>query len=58
MSKNKYGGCSVGTLHGSPMERLAFRYDRHEEIIRYIEMRHIYNHPMVMHVFCLPLFTF
>ena len=39
------------------MERLAIRYDRHEEIVRYIRMWpwHIYYHPMVMHVFCLPL---
>ena len=37
-SKNKNGGYNVGTLHGRPMERLAFRYDRHEEITRYIRM--------------------
>ena len=37
------------------MERLAFRYDRHEEITGYIRMRHVYYHPMVMCVFCLPL---
>ena len=36
------------------MERLAFRYDRHEEITRYSRMRNIYYHLMVMHVFCLP----
>ena len=52
-SKNKNGGYSVGTLHGRPMERLAFRYDRHEEITKYIRMRNIYYHPTVMHVFCL-----
>ena len=34
-SKNKNGGDSWGTLYGRPMERLAFRYDRHEEIARY-----------------------
>ena len=57
--KNKNGGYSVGTLHGRPMERLAFYYHRHVEIIRYIRMRHIYYHPMVMHVFCLlPLKVF
>ena len=33
--KNKNGGNSLGTLYGKPMERLAFRYDRHEEIVRY-----------------------
>ena len=33
--KNKNGGDSWGTLYGRPMERLAFRYDRHEEIVRY-----------------------
>ena len=55
MSKNKNGGYSMGTLYGRPMERLAFRYDRHEEITRYIRMRNTYYHPMVMHVFCLPL---
>ena len=37
------------------MKRLAFCYDRHEEIIRYFQMRNIYYHPKVMHVFCLPL---
>ena len=37
------------------MERLAFRYDRHEEITRYIRMWHMYYHPMVMCVFCLLL---
>ena len=26
----------VWRLHGRPMERLVFRYDRHEEITRYI----------------------
>ena len=31
-SKNKNGGDSWGTLYGRPMERLAFHYDRHEEI--------------------------
>ena len=50
-SKNKNGRCSVGTLHGRPMERLAFHYDRHEEITRYIWMRHMYYHPMVMCMF-------
>ena len=34
-SKNKNDGNSWGTLYGRPMERLAFRYDRHEEIARY-----------------------
>ena len=53
--KNKNGSCSVGILHESPMERLVFLYDRHEEITKYIQMRHIYYHPTVMHVFCLPL---
>ena len=57
-SKNKNGGYSVGTLYGRPMKRLAFRYDSHEEITRYIGMRNIYYHPMVMHVFCLPLKIF
>ena len=33
--KNKNGSDSWGTLYGRPMERLAFRYDRHEEIVRY-----------------------
>ena len=37
------------------MEMLAFCYDRHEEITRYIQMRHMYYHPTVMHVFYLPL---
>ena len=32
-----------------------FRYDRHEEITRYVWIRHMYYHPMVMRVFCLPL---
>ena len=35
---------------GMPMERLAFRHDRHEEIANYIRMWHIYYHPMVMRV--------
>ena len=43
MSKN--GSNSWGTLYGRPMERLAFRYDRHEEIVRYIRMWHVYYHP-------------
>ena len=55
MSKNKNSGYSWGILHAMPMERLAFHYDRHEEITRYIRMRHLYYYPMVMHVFCLPL---
>ena len=55
MSKNKNGSDSWGTLYGRPMERLAFRYDRHEEIVRYIRMWHVYYHPMVMRIFCLPL---
>ena len=54
-SKNKNGGDSWGTLYGRPMERLAFCYDRHEEIAKYIRMWHIYYHSMVMRVFCLPL---
>ena len=41
-SKNKNDGYSVGTLYGRPMERLAFRYDRHGEITRYIRMRNIH----------------
>ena len=48
--KNKNGRDSWGTLYGSPMERLAFRYDGHEEIARYIRMWHVYYHPMVMRV--------
>ena len=51
-SRNKNGRYSVGTLYGRPMERLAFRYDRHGKITRYIRMRNIYYHPTVMHVFC------
>ena len=54
-SKNKNGGDSWGTLHGRAMEWVMFRYDRHEEITRYIQMRDMHYHPMVMHVFCLPL---
>ena len=56
MSKSKNGSYSWGTLHGRSMERWAFHYDRHEEIARHIQIRHIlYYHPMVMHVFSLPL---
>ena len=40
------------------MEGWAFRYDGHEEITRYIRMRDIHYHPMVMRVFCLPLNIF
>ena len=56
-SKKKNGGYSWGTCMEGIWrgERLAFRYDRHEEIVRYIRMWHVYYHPMVMHVFCLPL---
>ena len=36
MSKSKNGGISWGNLHGRPMEGLAFCYDRHEEITRYM----------------------
>ena len=50
-SKNKNDGDSWGTLYGRPMERLAFCYDRHEEIANYIWMWHIYYHPMVIRVF-------
>ena len=34
-SENINGGNSRGTLYGRPMEGVAFRYDRHEEITRY-----------------------
>ena len=54
-SKSKNGGDSWGILYGRPMEALAFCYDRHEGITRYIRMRNIYYHPTVMHVFCIPL---
>ena len=37
------------------MERLAFHYDRHEEIANYIRIWHVYYHLMVMRVFCLLL---
>ena len=47
-SKNKNGSYR-------PMERLAFCYDRYEEITRYIQMRNIYYHPMLMHVFYVPV---
>ena len=57
-SRYKNGRYSMGTLYGRPMERLAFRYDRHEEVTRYIQIRDIYYHPTVMHVFCLPLKNF
>ena len=57
-SQNKNGRYSMGTLYGRPMERLAFCYDRHEEITKYIRMRNIYYHPTVLHVFCLPLKIF
>ena len=40
------------------MERLAFHYDRHEEISRCIRMRQIYYHPIVMCVFSLLLKIF
>ena len=56
--RNKNGRYSMGTLYGRPMERLAIRYDRHEEITRYIRMRNIYYHPTVMQVFCLPFKIF
>ena len=39
--KNKNGSDSWGTLYGRPMERLVFRYDRHEEIANYIRMWHV-----------------
>ena len=54
-SKIKMAAIGGGTLYGKPMERLAFRYDRHEEIARYIRMWHVYYHPMIMRVFCLSL---
>ena len=56
--KIKNGSYSLGTLYGRPMEGLAFCYDRHEEITRYIRMSDMQYHPMVMHVFCLPLQIF
>ena len=49
--KNKNGGDSWGTLYGRSMERLAFHYDRHEEVANYIRMWHMCYHPMVIHVF-------
>ena len=52
-SKNKNGSDSWGTVHGRPIERLMFRYDRHEEITRYIRMWHVYYHPMVMRIYIL-----
>ena len=54
-SQNKNGRYSMGTLYGRPIERLVIRYDRLEEITRYIRMRNIYYHPTVMQVFCSPL---
>ena len=48
--ENKNGGDSWGTLYGRPMERLAFCYGRHQEIVRYIRMWHVYHHPMGMRV--------
>ena len=39
--KNKNGGYCVGTLYGRPTERLVFRYDRHGEITKYIQIRNI-----------------
>ena len=57
-AKSKNGGDSWMTLCGRPMEGLAFCYDRHEEITRYIRMRDMHYHPMVMHLFCLPLKIF
>ena len=45
-------------LYGRPMERLAFRYDRHEGIVRYIRVWHVYYHPTVMRMFCLRLNNF
>ena len=42
-SKNKNSGNSWGTLYGRPMERLVFRYDRHEEIAIYIRMWNLYS---------------
>ena len=54
-SKNKNGGDSWGTLYERPMERLAFHYDRHQEIANYIRIWHVYYHLMVMRVFCLLL---
>ena len=55
MSKSKYGGDSWWTLYGRPMEGLAFCFDRHEEISRYIWMGDMHYHAVVMHLFCLPL---
>ena len=37
------------------MKRLAFHFDRHKEMVRYVQMWHIYYYPRVMRVFCLPL---
>ena len=56
--KSKNGGDSWGTLYGRPMEGLAVHYDRHEEITRYIWMRDMHYHSMVMSVFYLPLKIF
>ena len=49
-SRNKNGRYSMGTLYGRPMERLEFRYDRHEEITKYIRMRNMYYDPTVLRV--------
>ena len=40
-------------MEGLYMERLVFRCDRHEEIIRFVWMRQIYYHPVLLHAFCL-----
>ena len=45
----------VALVGGLCMEGLVIHYDKHEEITRYIRMRDMHYHPMVMHVFCLPL---
>ena len=49
---------TVDHIHNDVNKFLAFCYDRHEEIAKYIRMWHIYYHSMVMRVFCLPLKTF
>ena len=50
--KSKKGSYGWGNLNGRSMEGVVFCYDGYEEIIRYIQMRDMHYHPMVMCVSC------
>ena len=56
--ENKNGCYSVGSLYGRPIERLAFHYDRHEEITRYSYSDEAYSYVLSSNSNACVLLTF